>query len=140
MRDPFTWSFPVGRLSDISVRIHVLFPLVALGMILRVALQKEPEPPADPLPTGLWLDAAMVMGLLFFSVLLHELGHCFAARRVGGDADEILLWPLGGLAACDVPHQPRAHFITAAGGPAVNLLICLICGLALAFAFDVPYK
>src|SRR5690242_6586215 len=98
MRDPFSWSFPIGRLFGITVRIHFLFPLVAIGLILRVAAQKDVIP-------GTWIDAAMVMGLLFFTVLLHEFGHCFAACRVGGDANEVLLWPLGGLAACDVPHN-----------------------------------
>ena len=115
MRDPFSWSFPIGRLFGIGVRIHFLFPLVALGLILRVTTK-------DFLP-GTWTDVAMVLALLFVTVLLHEFGHCFAARQVGGDANEVLLWPLGGLAACDVPHNPRAHFFTAAGGPAVNLLI-----------------
>src|SRR5262245_47413167 len=129
MRDPFTWSFPLGRLFGIAVKVHLLFPLVALGLILRVVYTKEAVP-------GIWVDAALVVFLLFFSVLLHELGHCFAARRVGGDAQEILLWPLGGLAAIDVPHTPRAHFLTAAAGPAVNLFICVGCVLALAFCFD----
>src|SRR5438128_2334251 len=105
MSDPFSWSFPIGRLFGISVRIHFLFPLVCLGLILRVTTKGY-------LP-GAWIDMSMVLGLLFFTVLLHEFGHCFAARRVGGEANEVLLWPLGGLAACDVPHQPRAHFITA---------------------------
>ncbi len=83
---------------------------------------------------------AMILGLLFLTVLLHELGHCFAARQVGGEASEVLLWPLGGLAACDVPHQPRAHFLTAAAGPAVNLLICLRCGLAMALVLEPAYR
>jgi Zn-dependent protease len=65
-------------------------------------------------------------------VLLHEFGHCFAARAVEGEADEVLLWPLGGLARCDVPHTPRANFITAAGGPAVNLMLCLLTAVILA--------
>jgi Zn-dependent protease len=82
----------------------------------------------------------MVLALLFLTVLLHEFGHCFAARRVGGEANEVLLWPLGGLAACDVPHNPRAHFVNAAGGPAVNVLICLASAVALSFLFDVPYR
>ena len=129
MRDPFSWSFPIGRMFGITVRIHFLFPLVCLGLILRVALQKDT-------PSGIWIDAAMVMALLFFTVLLHEFGHCLAARRVGGDANEVLLWPLGGLAACDVPHNPRAHFVTAAGGPLVNVLICLVCAVVMIFAFE----
>ena len=132
MRDPFSWSFPIGRLFGISVRMHFLFPLVALGLILRVTTK-------DFLP-GTWIDMAMILGLLFLTVLLHEFGHCFAARQVGGEATEVLLWPLGGLAACDVPHQPRAHFLTAAAGPAVNLLICLGCGLALALVLEPAYR
>jgi Zn-dependent protease len=55
---------------------------------------------------------------------------------VDGDAHEILLWPLGGLAAVDVPHTPRAHFLTALAGPLVNLFLCLGAGCALA-AFTV---
>jgi Zn-dependent protease len=73
----------------------------------------------------------MLMGLLFFTVLCHEFGHCFAARWMNGEAREVLLWPLGGLASVDVPHSPRAHFVTALGGPAVNLLICVLAALAL---------
>ena len=33
----------------------------------------------------------------------------------------MLIWPLGGLANVEVPHTPRANFLTAAAGPAVNL-------------------
>ena len=127
MRDLFSWSFPIGRLFGISVRIHVLFPVVCLGLIVRTA---------KDFPAGTWIDMSMLLGLLFFTVLLHEFGHCFAARRVGGEADEVLLWPLGGLATCEVPHNPRAHFVTAAGGPAVNLLICLGCALVMALVLD----
>jgi Zn-dependent protease len=125
MRDPLTWSIPLARLFGLTVRIHVLFPLVAVGIILRVAFKEG----IDQHP---WADAAIVMGLLFLAVLLHEFGHCFGARLVDGDAHEILLWPLGGLAAVDVPHTPRANFITAAAGPLVNLMLCLGAGAALA--------
>ena len=74
----------------------------------------------------------MVLALLFLSVLLHEFGHCFGARSVNGDASEVLLWPLGGLANVDVPNTPRTHFITAASGPLVNLGLCLLTAGALA--------
>jgi stage IV sporulation protein FB len=128
MRDPLTWSIPLVRLFGITVRVHVLFPLIALGIILRVAFMKGPPTP----PQDLWKEAAIVVGLLFVAVLLHEFGHCFGARLVDGDAHEVLLWPLGGLAAVDVPHTPRAHFLTTAAGPLVNLLLCLGTGCALA--------
>jgi Zn-dependent protease len=140
MHDPFAWSFPLGRLFGITVRIHWLFPFVALGLILHAALYRPPGVPPDwRIPPGQWIDASILMGILFFSVLLHEFGHCFAARAVNGDAQEVLLWPLGGLANVEVPHRPRAHFITAAGGPAVNIALALIFGLLL-LLIDVDHQ
>jgi Zn-dependent protease len=129
MRDPFTWSFPIGRLFGISIRIHVLFPVVALGLILRAASYKDAVP-------GSWIDAAAIVGLLFLSVLLHELGHCFGARLMEGDAREVLLWPLGGLASVEVPHTAKANFVMVVMGPLVNLVLCLVCAVLLLVAVD----
>ncbi len=131
MRDPFSWSLPLGRLFGISIRVHLLFLVIIPGLILRAMY-------TEGAPDGIGLAMTVLLILLFFSVLLHEFGHCFAARSVDGDANEILLWPLGGLAYCDIPNSPRAHFLTAAGGPAVNLLLCFISGAALAAIGFVP--
>src|SRR5262249_13172504 len=130
MRDPMTWSLPLGRLFGVTIRVHLLFPIVALALIGRVAW-------SDTRP-GLWLEAVLLMLLLFVSVLLHEFGHCFGARRVDRDANEVLLWPLGGLAFVDIPHTPRAHLVTAFAGPAVNLLLCAVTALVLASASMLP--
>lgn len=135
MRDPFFWSIPIGRFFGITVKVHLLFPLVTLGLILRYALKTNP-----PYIEGTWIDAVMLSGLLFVSVVLHEFGHCFAARWVDGDAEEILIWPLGGLANVDIPQEPRAHFITAAAGPAVNALLAALCIFLLTFAVDASYQ
>ena len=138
MRDPFTWSLPLGRLFGIQVRMHILFPLFILVMWLRAVVEKgNPPSPAWP-PAGYATDTLVVLALLFFVVLLHELGHCFGARLMDGDAREILLWPLGGLARCDVPNTPRANFVTSAAGPAATLLLCLVSGLVLAAAYLRP--
>jgi stage IV sporulation protein FB len=75
--------------------------------------------------------------MLFTVILLHEFGHCFAARSVGGSADEVLLTPLGGLAMAMAPRRPWAQFVTVAGGPAVNVVICLLCGIGLYFTIGV---
>src|SRR5262245_16632472 len=87
MRDPFSWSLSLGRVFGINVRVHVLFPFVALALILQAALKKDAV-------DGAWIDMSVIVGLLFVSVLLHEFGHCFAARWVNGDAQEVLIWPL----------------------------------------------
>ena len=129
MRDPLSWSIPLFRAFGIQVRLHILYIIITLAMILRAAY-KSPDH---------WVEFAFIwVALLFGIVLLHEFGHCFAARREGGEASEILMWPLGGLAFCEVPHAPRAHFNTAAGGPLVNVLICLICAAALIPAKSLP--
>jgi hypothetical protein len=48
------------------------------------------------------------------------------------------MWPLGGLAFCAVPHTARANLITAVGGPAVNVVICLVAGAAIFAASYTP--
>jgi Zn-dependent protease len=129
MRDVLGWSFPLGRVFGITVRVHWLFPLVAAGMVLRAAYQKDAIPNA-------WIDIFWVVIILFFSVLLHEFGHCFAARRMEGEANEILMWPLGGLAFVEVPHTPRANLVTAAAGPFVNIILGGTCLAILLFVMD----
>src|SRR6266480_4416405 len=42
---------------------------------------------------------------LFVIVLLHEFGHALACRQVGGQADQIVLWPLGGVAYVAPPPR-----------------------------------
>jgi Zn-dependent protease len=141
MRDPFSWSFPIGRLFGVTIRVHVLFVVFALGSILRVAFWQPPAAhPDDRIPDGSWIDITVILGLLFASVLAHEFGHAFGARFVGGDCQEILMWPLGGLAYVDVPHTPRANLITTAAGPAVNLFLCAVCALLLLIVADKPIQ
>jgi Zn-dependent protease len=133
MQDPFSWSFPLGRFFGIPVKVNVLFPIVAAGLILRAAFQKD-------VPAGSWIDATMLMALLFVVILLHEFGHCFGARAVDGDAQEVMMWPLGGLAFVDVPHTPRANFIATAAGPAVNVIICIVSGLLFCWMTNFQYR
>lgn len=60
---------------------------------------------------------------LFGMVLLHEFGHVLACRAVGGTANRIVLWPLGGFAAVAPPPRPAAWFWSIAAGPLVNVLL-----------------
>jgi len=67
---------------------------------------------------------------LFVIVLLHEFGHALACRQVGGQADQIVLWPLGGVAYVDPPPRPGATLWSIAAGPLVNVALIPIIGLA----------
>ncbi|WP_149113394.1 site-2 protease family protein [Limnoglobus roseus] len=118
-----SWAVPLYRAFGILVKVHFTFFLITIPMFLRLVYLAD--------GAVWWFDIFMLcVGLVFMLVLLHEYGHCIAARRVGGDASEILLWPLGGLASVENPHTPKANFIVAAGGPAVNLVVCIACAVA----------
>ena len=60
---------------------------------------------------------------LFVIVLLHEFGHSLACRQVGGRADQIVLWPLGGVAYVSPPPRPGATLWSIAAGPLVNVVL-----------------
>ena len=68
---------------------------------------------------------------LFAIVLTHEFGHALACRSVGGTADKIMLWPLGGVAYVNPPQRPGATLWSIAAGPLVNVVLAI--PLALAF-------
>ncbi len=127
--NPINWSFRLGRLFGIDIRIHIAFVLCAVVLIWMQIPDKDAAF-RPPLGTIL-LDAIGIYAILFLVVLLHEFGHCFGARYTGGEADEILLWPLGGLAFTSPPHNAAAHMITTIAGPLVNVVICMICTMAL---------
>src|SRR5438067_280823 len=131
MRDPMSWALPLFRASGILVKVHIFFFIITIGLFLRVVLDKY-----HPI---WWADVFLfTVVLLFGIILLHEFGHAFAARAVGGESDEILIWPLGGLAFVRIPHNPRAHFIVTAAGPMVNVVICVAAAAALSVGGFLP--
>lgn len=67
--------------------------------------------------------AALEYGMLFVIVTLHEFGHALACRQVGGTANQIVLWPLGGIAYVAPPQRPGATLWSIAAGPLVNLVL-----------------
>lgn len=122
--NPLLWlltgSVPLFTVFNIRVRAHASMILYVVSVLI------------FGLGAGFtWQDRVQNVTVLFAIVLLHEFGHCFAARWVGGEANDILMHPLGGLAMAAPPRRPLPTFITVAGGPAVNVLICLVCGAIL---------
>jgi stage IV sporulation protein FB len=113
--NPLAWSLPLYTLWGIRVRVHIIFVIMAAAELIRAAFGNP-----DSWGPGY---VAIGMGSLFVLVLLHEYGHCFACRWVGGEADQILMWPLGGLAYCRPPHEWRAALVTTLGGPMVNVVL-----------------
>src|SRR5215469_16376005 len=71
---------------------------------------------------------------LFAIVTTHEFGHALACRQVGGRADRIVLWPLGGVAYVDPPPRPGATLWSIAAGPLVNVALAPVLYLLLSGA------
>ena len=71
---------------------------------------------------------------LFGIVLVHEFGHALACRQVGGKANQIILWPLGGVAYVSPPQRPGAMLWSIAAGPLVNVILLPILSIVAFFA------
>jgi len=69
---------------------------------------------------------------LFAIVTVHEFGHALACRQVGGTANRIVLWPMGGVAYVDPPPRPGATLWSIAAGPLVNVALLPILWIAVA--------
>jgi Zn-dependent protease len=75
--------------------------------------------------------------LLFVSIILHELGHAIVALRNGIGIAGIDLWMLGGIAQMKKESpSPGVDFRISAAGPAVSLLIALVCAGLLKLGAD----
>ncbi|MCA9289919.1 MAG: site-2 protease family protein [Phycisphaerales bacterium] len=121
--NPASWSLSLGRVWGLRIRIHISFIIVFTIFLLQAALTDDPT-----LSFGLQAWAA---GALLVIVILHEFGHVIACRGIGGEAHEVLAWPLGGLAFVQPPNHWRAHFIAVAGGPLMNVFLFGLLALLL---------
>lgn len=115
-------AFRLFKLWGIDVHLHWSWLVVAAYSVSnRVAGYETPA----------WALGEYLA--LFLIVLMHEFGHALACRQVGGKADQIVLWPLGGVAYVAPPPRPGAELWSIAAGPLVNLvLVPILFGLFVA--------
>src|ERR1700727_116196 len=108
-------SIHLFRCLGIDVFLHYSWFVVA---IIQIDYRRERY------STFLWCVYEYLA--LFGIVLMHEFGHALACRSVGGKADQIVLWPLGGVAYVDPPPRPGATLWSLAAGPLVNVALAPI--------------
>ncbi len=113
-------SLCIFRLFGISVFVHWSWVLVAA---LEIAQRR------GAYRTPVWNLVEYLT--LFLLVLMHEFGHALACRSVGGSADRIMLWPLGGVAYVSPPLRPGALLWSITAGPLVNLILLPLTVVAL---------
>jgi Zn-dependent protease/CBS domain-containing protein len=86
-----SWSISAGRIFGVELRIHWTFFLLPFFVwYTEFASHRTNE------QRGLAL-----VGIIFASVLAHELGHALVARRFGIRAKSIVLLPIGGVTQLD---------------------------------------
>lgn len=105
-------SLRLFRFMGITVYVHWSWVIVA---IIEIQLR------GNAYSSQVWNVAEYLA--LFAIVLMHEYGHGLACRSVGGKAERILLWPLGGVAYVAPPPRAGAVLWSLAAGPLVNVLL-----------------
>jgi Zn-dependent protease/predicted transcriptional regulator len=114
-----TWSIPAGRIFGVEVRVHLSFLLLLLFIGMSEQLARNSVSP--------WRGAAL-LGIVFGSVVLHELGHALVGRQSGVSPKAIVLLPIGGVTMFDeaqpeIPVNWKRDVRIAAAGPTLNFLI-----------------
>jgi Zn-dependent protease/CBS domain-containing protein len=116
-----SWSISIGRLFGIEIRIHLTF-LFLLAFIWSTETSTQDSNAAA--------RVLALVGIIFGSVVFHELGHALVARGSGIPAKGIILLPIGGVTILDeanVVPDPingwKRDIRIAIAGPLVNLFI-----------------
>ncbi|MFN8470829.1 MAG: site-2 protease family protein [Anaerolineae bacterium] len=113
----WNWSYSIGRVAGINIKIHVTFVLILLFGAMQWGGLTNP---------GAALFGVLLTVLLFVCVTLHELGHSLVARVFGIKVNDIVLSPLGGIAFLTrLPEKPLHELLIAVAGPLVNVVIAV---------------
>src|SRR6516162_5136527 len=123
------WSIPIGKLFGVEIRLHLTF----LFLLAFVWMAENTMPQSHSSAN----HALALGGIVFGSVVLHELGHALVAKGQGMQAKAIILLPIGGITLLDesrsnpsgpVPLKWKRDVLVALAGPLVNIALGLMIG------------
>ncbi|MCS7297126.1 MAG: site-2 protease family protein [Bacteroidia bacterium] len=111
------FTLHIATISGIPIYLHWSFWLLLLWVGLSAAFS-----PHATIEFVFW-RLLLLVGLVV-SVILHELGHAFAAKAYGIPTRDITMYPFGGVASvARIPEKPLQELVVALAGPLVNFLL-----------------
>ena len=124
------WSIPAGRIFGVELRVHLTFFFLLIFVWLTESAAHGPANAGRGLA---------LVGIIFGSVVLHELGHALVGMRAGVPPKAIILLPIGGVTLLDETQQPiepgvltwKRDIRIAVAGPLVNIIIAVLAGSVL---------
>jgi Zn-dependent protease len=121
----------VARVFGTPIYVHVSW--LAIGALLSWTLATGyfPAYPLEGPPVWHWAEAFLVCGLLFVSVLLHEIAHAVVALAHGLAIRSITLFAFGGVAQMEnEPEDGWTEAKIAAIGPVASVMLASVFYLA----------
>ncbi|MDE1826753.1 MAG: site-2 protease family protein [Thaumarchaeota archaeon] len=123
-------SFQIGQIKGIGIRLHFTLIITFILIDWTLATYFMPDYVKGLTSSDYWLMGSIGTGLLFFSILLHELAHSMVATRYNIPVKSITLFIFGGVS--DIAKEPsdfHQEFKMSIAGPLASF------GLAAILAF-----
>ncbi len=123
-------NLQLARIFGIRIGVSASWFFVLFFLIWWLGAEYFPRILNASQTTSYLVAVAAALGY-FASLVLHELGHALMARRVGIPIAGIDLWFFGGLSQMRrEPQTAGEELKVAAAGPAVTLLLLIVCLVA----------
>jgi Zn-dependent protease len=120
-------NFQLGHIFGIRIGVSASWFFVLFFLIYWLGSEYFPQVLNGSQTTAYAVAVGGALGY-FASLILHELGHALAARRLGIPIAGIDLWFFGGLSQMRrEPQTASEEFKVAAAGPAVTFVLFAIC-------------
>jgi Zn-dependent protease len=111
-------NVPLGRILGIPIGLDYSWFLIFALLTWMLGGSFYPAEFKNWSPLLYWFMGAVTAGMLFASVLLHELGHCVMALRYNVPVRSITLFLFGGAAQIGTePPVPSPNFLSRSQAP-----------------------
>ena len=115
------YSLKIFSIFGIPVELHISFLFLIIFIYLIAILHITPL---------INIITAVLITLVFATVVIHELSHSYLAKRYGIKINRIVLLPIGGVSEMEeLPKDPAQELRISLVGPLSNLVIALVTGI-----------